>query len=132
MKISWLPQAVLQRKEASAYGLRVFGKVAAKRFLEKIIHMNELLAANPCLGAVEEQLSERSSQVYRSIVVTQNYKLIYRVDESAKCLYVVALWDCRTNPMRLYSEITNDWPITMVNEPLVPYGQQKETEVNPL
>lgn len=127
MKVIWLPNAALQRKEASAYGRRVFGKIAAKRFLEKVLHLNALLAVNPYLGPVEEQLSggvlKRLPLVYRSIVVTSNYKLIYRVDESAECLYVVALWDCRTNPMRLYDEIGNDWSSTMVNEEMVPYGK---------
>lgn len=127
MKVIWLPNAVLQRKEASAYGRRVFGKIAAKRFLEKVLHLNALLAVNPYLGPVEEQLSggvfKRLPFVYRSIVVTSNYKLIYRVDEPAECLYVVALWDCRTNPMRLYDEIGNDWSSTMVNEEMVPYGK---------
>lgn len=127
MKVIWLPNAVLQRKEASAYGRRVFGKIAAQRFLEKVLHLNTLLAVNPYLGPVEEQLSggvfKRLPFVYHSIVVTSNYKLIYRVDEPAECLYVVALWDCRTNPMRLYDEIGNDWSSTMVNEEMVPYGK---------
>lgn len=91
MKVIWLPNAVMQRKEASAYGRRVFGRIAAKRFLEKVLHLNTLLAVNPYLGPVEEQLSggvfKRLPFVYRFIVITSNYKLIYRVDELAECLY---------------------------------------------
>lgn len=75
-KMIWLPNAVLQRKEASAYGRRVFGRIAAKHFLEKILHLNALLSANPYLGPIEEQLSggifKRLPFVYRSIVVTPN------------------------------------------------------------
>lgn len=130
MKIIWLPLAVQQRKRASAYGRRVFGKAAAKRFLEKVLHLNDLLADNPRLGAVEEQLSggvhKLPSYVYRSIVVTHNYKLIYRIDEPANSLYVVALWDCRTNPVRLYDEVGGDWPLSMVNEERVPYGKKQD------
>lgn len=104
-----------------------FGIRTADHFLEKVLHLNALLAVNPYLGPVEEQLSggvfKRLPFVYRSIVVTSNYKLIYRVDELAECLYVVALWDCRTNPLRLYDEIGNDWSSTMVNEEMVPYGK---------
>ena len=130
MKVIWLPYAAKQRKAASAYGCRAFGKAAARRFLEKVLHLNTLLAANPYLGPVEEQLNRKASGpspfVYRSVVVNPTYKLIYRVDEPAECLYIIALWDCRINPDRLYDEVGNDWPLSMVNEERMPYGKEHE------
>lgn len=127
MQVVWYPHAEKQWEYAMDYCEDHFGIRTADRFLEKVLHLNALLAVNPYLGPVEEQLSggvfKRLPFVYRSIVVTSNYKLIYRVDELAECLYVVALWDCRTNPLRLYDEIGNDWSSTMVNEEMVPYGK---------
>lgn len=125
MQVVWYPHAEKQWQNAMDYCEEHFGMRIADRFYEKVLHLNTLLATNPFLGSVEEQLNEQSSLTYRSIIVTQNYKLIYRVDEPTECLYIVALWDCRTNPVRLYGEIDNDWPITMVNEEMVTYGKKE-------
>lgn len=129
MQIIWFSRADKQWQDAMDYCEDHFGIKAADRFYEKILHLNTLLSINPYLGAIEERLSEKVEHwpvVYRSIVVDHNYKLIYRIDESADVLYVVALWDCRSNPLRMYDEIGSDWPTSMVNEERVPYGKKAE------
>lgn len=130
MQIVWYPRAEKQWQKAMDYCEERFGMRAADRFQEKVLHLNTLLATNPYLGPVEEQLNRKASGpspfVYRSVVVNPTYKLIYRVDEPAECLYIIALWDCRINPVRLYDEVGNDWPLSMVNEERMPYGKEHE------
>lgn len=65
------------------------------------------LATFPYMGKVEYFLSG-SSKEYRSLVVHNHYKLIYRVSEVEDTVYVVALWDTRRNPQDMDAGLSDD------------------------
>ena len=104
MKVIWLSGVRQALKETVAYGKEVFGEKAARNFWSDVYSYDAYLASYPYLGRIEESLAGLPF-VYRSIVVHQHYKLIYRVDEDAQTVYIAALWDTRRNPNEMKSTV---------------------------
>ena len=76
-------------------------------FFVRIKAYDSRLAAFPYMGKVEHLLSGLSKE-YRSLVVHEHYKLIYRVSEEEDTVYVVALWDTRRNPQDMDADLSDD------------------------
>ena len=66
-----------------------------KKFYARILDYEKLLQSNPGMGK-KEPLLEKEPEGYRSIVVHQNYKLVYYVESDI--IYIVDLWDTRREP----------------------------------
>ena len=94
-------------KQPFLEGLARFGEKVAKRFFVHIWDYDSRLAAFPYMGKVEHLLSGLSKE-YRSLVVHEHYKLIYRVSEEEDTVYVVALWDTRRNPQDMDADLSDD------------------------
>ena len=57
----------------------------------------------PQIGPIEPEL-ENISFTYRSLVVRYTYKVIYRIEKQT--IYIVDIWDCRCNPLKLQKGIS--------------------------
>ena len=80
-----------------------FGPVSADRMKQRIEHCAKLLAFHPRMGKVELELVSKEYE-YRSFVVHEHYKMVYRVDETKEIVYIVAFWDTRREPKVLVKE----------------------------
>lgn len=87
-------------RRAYIYGSMNFGIHTAKKFGARIEHCIRLIADQPHLGKQELLLVNRP-YMYRSFVVLENFKVIYRVDEIQNVVYIVDFWDVRQEPNRL-------------------------------
>jgi hypothetical protein len=52
------------------------------------------------MAPIEPSLSGRS-ETFRALLVRNQYKIIYYVDELAGEVVIVTVWDCRRNPEKL-------------------------------
>lgn len=89
------------------YGKFHFGQKSAGKLMNGIRFDSERLVAFPYLGSLEPRLSHLHLP-YRSLVVHNHYKLIYRVSEEEDTVYVVALWDTRRNPQDMDAGLSDD------------------------
>lgn len=107
MRVIWQESVQCDIETAFLEGLARFGEKVAKRFFVHIWDYDSRLAAFPYMGKVECFLSG-SSKEYRSLVVHNHYKLIYRVSEEEDTVYVVALWGTRRNPQDMDADLSDD------------------------
>lgn len=104
MQVIWTKEALATLKENVRYCQNTFGEQVAIRFYKSIKGNEPLLAANPLMGKEELTLQTRE-QVYRSLVVHQYFKIIYRIE--AAVIYIVDLWDTRADPLSLSQRIVD-------------------------
>lgn len=83
-------------------GAQIFGVKIAQRLNDRIEDDVSRLAINPLMGAIEPLLNNRRLE-YRSLVVHEHYKLVYRIEEPH--IYIVDLWDTRREPDKLSRRI---------------------------
>ncbi len=69
-------------------------KLAEKLFLEIELSVSHL-AEFPEMGTVEALLNN-CAKVYRSLVVTEIYKIIYYIEKDK--VFISDIWDCRRDP----------------------------------
>lgn len=100
MKIEWVEQADAELRKLIAYSLREFGRFTTLRFYERIDKIESLLKTFPRMGKIEPQLSDKKYE-YRSFVVHEHFKMIYRLDEERDIIYIIHLWDTRQEPQTL-------------------------------
>ena len=63
--------------------------------MQKVKEVRMLLARNPRLGSVEPLLDDHQEE-YRSVVVTRQNKMVYRIMDD--CIEIADFWDCRREP----------------------------------
>ena len=107
MQVIWLPQALTRLMQLYEYGKFHFGQKSAEKLMNGIRFDSERLVAFPYLGSLEPRLSHLHLP-YRSLVVHNHYKLIYRVSEEEDTVYVVAVWDTRRNPQDMDAGLSDD------------------------
>ena len=95
MNLIWENIAFGQLMQIAEYIENNFGSKRMAVFLQEVDHITDLLLTNPCMGALEESLSDRSIP-YRSIVVSKMDKMVYYVDDN-DLIHISAFWDCRSN-----------------------------------
>ena len=106
MRIDWSERAVTRFDKAVSYGRVAFGIKAAQRFYQRIKHCEALLALNPQMGKVEPLLVGRKYE-YRSLVVHEHFKMIYRVDDARDIIYIIDFWDVRQEPQTLTDGVSD-------------------------
>lgn len=84
-------------------GFLLFGPKAADNMKHRIEYSAELLALNPHMGKLEPELTGITYE-YRSFVVHEHFKMIYRLDEERDTIYIVHFWDVRREPQTLKEE----------------------------
>ncbi|NDV84924.1 type II toxin-antitoxin system RelE/ParE family toxin [Bacteroides sp. 51] len=76
-----------------------------KTIVERINKGVEILCVFPQAGLAETQLSNDLWCFY-SLVIDKYYKIIYHFDKQT--VYIVTIWDCRQNPLKLFDELPWD------------------------
>lgn len=93
----------LFQKELDAvldYGLQEFGMVAVKRFFKEYNDTRKRLAKHP-LSSSREPALKNFLRPYRSTIIRNNWKIIYRYDEQNDRVIFIDLWDMRRHPRTL-------------------------------
>lgn len=108
MIVEWLPEAQKRLNEIALYSAKSFGKKAALKLIEQFERKENQLTENPEMGHPEPLLIGHTP-TYRSLSLPQQHcKLVYYADSKADTLYIVDLWDTRTNPIQLAARFTSD------------------------
>ena len=81
-----------------------FGSASANKMNLRIELCTELIALQPRMGKIEPELSNKKYE-YRSFVVYEHFKMVYRLDEMKDVVYIIHFWDVRRESQRLAEEI---------------------------
>lgn len=99
----WTPRAKQHAKKILDYCLIQFGKRITSRFAKALEDDTLRLANNPYMGYREELLCQKDYEI-RSLP-EGHYKIVYYIDDREDTIYILALFDCRRNPLSLGAEI---------------------------
>ena len=97
LKLSFAPEALEDMENIYRY-YALQNEVYAVELYNQIIEEAEQLQYFPQMAQKEPLLKEYSEE-YRSLVVWNNYKLVYFVENDT--VNIVAVFDCRQNPDKL-------------------------------
>lgn len=78
-----------------------FGETSAKKLNSLFEKYCVILSNNPYIGREEQQLKGIGGCSYRSVLIHKNYRLVYRVEDSAtgeEEIVIVYVLDTRSNP----------------------------------
>ena len=70
--------------------------------MQEVRQTRRLIESSPNIGPVEPLLADRAV-MYRSYVMNQLDKIVYRID--GDIIYIVAFWDVRRDPGTLANEV---------------------------
>jgi plasmid stabilization system protein ParE len=111
MVVEWTPEA---KRDLTGildyYGSRNFR--AAVKIVNAIDSAVLRMGRMPLAAPVELLLSDRP-EGFRSVVVRRIHKLVYYIDDKVN---IVAVWDCRRNPMVLREFVTRRKKQPLYNE----------------
>jgi plasmid stabilization system protein ParE len=101
MVVTWKPQA--KKRMDQIYSFYAWRNVqVSRKIVSDIQTAVERLVSFPYMAAIEPALSNDAlNYTYRSLVVRNIFKLIYRVDEINSKIIIVTIWDCRQDPGKL-------------------------------
>ena len=101
-KVTWTRRAQEYKNKILLYGLMTFGETSAKRLNCLFEKYCVILSNNPYIGREEQQLKGIGGCSYRSVLIHKNYRLVYRVEDSAtgkeEEIVIVYVLDTRSNP----------------------------------
>ena len=95
MVLTWLEPAKESLKEITDYYKGKYSTRSAQKIVNQIIMAVKKLKDFPQMAAVE-LLLEDEPLIYRSLVVTSTYKVVYYID--SETVYIYDIWDCRQSP----------------------------------
>ncbi len=95
MVLTWLEPAKDSLKAIADYYRQEYSVKSAKQIVSKIRLTVEKLKDFPQMGSVDILL-EDEPVVYRSLVLTKTYKVVYYIDTDK--IYISDIWDCRQAP----------------------------------
>lgn len=102
MKLDWSQEAIDNLNSVYDYYF-VKSPTVARHIYNSIIDEAERLPANPLIGAVITELSDKSVKFRALVVVHGIFKIIYVVLDDN--IYIYRIWDCRQNPKKLKDKI---------------------------
>ena len=102
LKIKWATEARDRWRETALYIRQEWGFFALQKFKEKTEECQDRLEDFPALGKVEPLLEDRS-KLYRSLVLTEQNKIIYYIEDNT--IYIVDFWDTRREPKAQASKL---------------------------
>ena len=99
-KVTWTRRAQEYKNKILLYGLMTFGETSAKKLNCLFEKYCVILSNNPYIGREEQQLKGIGGCSYRSVLIHKNFRLVYRVEDSAtgKEVEIVYVFDTRSNP----------------------------------
>lgn len=95
LNIQWATEARERWRETASYIRREWGMIALRKFKEKTEECQDRLEGFPALGKIEP-LIEGRNKLYRSLVLTEQNKIIYFVEDNT--IFIVDFWDTRREP----------------------------------
>ena len=87
-------------RDMVVYTLAEFGATSVKRFNKELDDIKHRLMLHP-LSSLREPLLKRFHRPYHSAIIKENWKIIYRYDETNDLVIFVDLWDMRRKPRYL-------------------------------
>lgn len=102
LKIQWAAEARERWRETAAYIREEWGMRALRKFKEKTEESQDRLEDFPALGKIEPLLADRST-LYRSLVLTEQNKIIYCVKDDT--IFIMDFWDTRREPKAQASKV---------------------------
>ncbi|MDR1436641.1 MAG: type II toxin-antitoxin system RelE/ParE family toxin [Candidatus Symbiothrix sp.] len=102
MVIKWTNKASLRLQSIHDYYQEVSNGKVAKNIIKEILNATKILSKYPQIAAVEPYLNN-SPQVYRSLVVKPDYKIIYFID--GENIVIATIWNCRQNPENMRADV---------------------------
>jgi len=102
MVIEWSEKAKKRLREIFYYYEKEVSRQTATKIITEIVLSVEPLKEFPQMAAIESSL-DNMSEIFRSVISTPNYKVVYYAD--ANKINIVTIWDCRQNPKKLKREI---------------------------
>ena len=103
MRVVWGEVAVKELDKVLAYGYVTFGAKSARCFYQSVKDFERLLISFPYMGKVEPELKGNLYE-YRSFVVHEHFKMIYRLD----VIYIICFWDVRQEPQSLLQDVKQE------------------------
>jgi len=104
MVVRWSVNAENKLKNIFDYYLYNASYKVATKIVTNIIDTADTLAMMPFMGAVEEDLTG-CRFIYRSLIVSKIFKVVYFIDEKAEKLVIATVWDCCQNPSKMQNEL---------------------------
>ena len=102
MRIEISPKARQQLLQITDYYAEWGGMRSVERLLDKIKEKQEIILKFPEAYHQEPLLTDRMI-IYRSVIINDYYKMIYRIDNDI--ITISAFWDMRMHPKRLKRRI---------------------------
>ncbi len=106
VEIRLSPKAELKYNQILDYTLDEFGKIVEKRFEECFLEKLKRLSMFPLSSPVEPRL--RKYKIFRSCILMEDFKFIYRYSQERNLIVVLDFWDMRMNPSRLVRTFWKD------------------------
>jgi plasmid stabilization system protein ParE len=103
MVVIWSDKAKLRVRQIFEFYEQKSHKAASKLIFD-IESAGNSLSKFPQIAVIEPILSELS-KTYRSLVVRDNYKIIYYIDNDENSIKIVTVWDCRQDDKKLRKEV---------------------------
>ncbi|NDV96101.1 type II toxin-antitoxin system RelE/ParE family toxin [Dysgonomonas sp. 521] len=98
MKLEWSQEAIDNLNSIYDYYF-IKSPTVARHIYNLIIDEAERLSANPLIGVIIKEISDKEIK-FRSLVVVRGiFKIIYIVQEDN--IYIYRIWDCRQHPKKL-------------------------------
>jgi plasmid stabilization system protein ParE len=104
MIVKWTRKAKLHLRKIALYYKKERSAKAAEKVLSQIERAAIALKDYPNMAAVEPLLSDMPD-TFRSLVVGNQYKIVYTVNEAMEQINIVAIWNCWQNPDNLKNEL---------------------------
>lgn len=82
------------------YSLVEFGATTVMRFNKELDRIQKRLMSHP-LSSPKEPFLKSFLRPYRSAIIRENWKIIYRYDEQNDQVIFIDLWDMRKHPRTL-------------------------------
>lgn len=98
MRIEISPKARQQLLAITDYYAEWGGMRSVERLLNRIVEKQHHILKYPKAYHQEPLLTNRKIE-YRSVIINQYYKMIYRIDGDV--ITISAFWDMRMNPIKL-------------------------------
>lgn len=103
MVVIWSDKAKLRVRQIFEFYEQKSYKAASKLVFD-IETAGNSLSKFPQMAAIEPILSDLS-KTYRALVVRDNYKIIYYIDNDKNNVKIATVWDCRKDDKKLKNEV---------------------------
>ncbi|GAB6119240.1 type II toxin-antitoxin system RelE/ParE family toxin [Dysgonomonas termitidis] len=103
MVVIWSNKAKLRVRQIFEFYVQKSYNAASKLVLD-IESAGNSLSKFPQMAAIEPILSELP-KTYRALVIRDNYKVIYYIDNDKNKINIVTVWDCRQDDKKLKNEV---------------------------